>query len=65
MHLHTMDSLRVEADHRREQLTKVWQRPSWGTVLRRWRDTPARRVTAGRNGGEDATLPPMRERRHL
>lgn len=36
MHFHTMDSLLAETHHRREQLTRAWQRPPWGTALRRW-----------------------------
>lgn len=35
MHFQTMDSLLAKTHHRREQLTRAWQRPTWGTALRR------------------------------
>ncbi|HLS46740.1 MAG TPA: hypothetical protein VK045_15040 [Ornithinicoccus sp.] len=52
MQIIDMNSLRVETDHRRDQLTRAWQRPPSGRTLRlRLRETWARlleRATIGR-----------------
>lgn len=58
MHFLTMDSLRAEADYRRERLTRAWQQPALGTGFgRRLRAVLVRRAPTTVAVGSGCGLP--------